>query len=241
VPSDDATVRGLSGSTPELLIEAGERLFAERGMHGVSLREIGLAAGQRNNGVTQYHFGSKAGLVLAIFERRSAIVNERRLQLLEEAVEAGRTGVHDLMEAFLVPLAEQVERGSHYVMFLARMRTEGNNYILRSVPNRDVVSAYDRIGTLLREGPLRNLPTQLFWNRWVLAIDLGIGALAQFQSAVPSAPPDLRLGLPEFVSELVDGLAGFLAAPSSLNAPAEAAGTTGNSATEGDSPRVVGR
>ena len=40
---------------------AGEQLFAERGFRGVSLREIGLAAGQRNNSAAQYHFGSRLG------------------------------------------------------------------------------------------------------------------------------------------------------------------------------------
>src|SRR5579859_2989473 len=74
-----------TGSTRDLLLDTAERLFAAHGISGVSLREIGLAANQRNNGVTQYHFGDKAGLVRAIFERRAATVNDRRVQLLDEA------------------------------------------------------------------------------------------------------------------------------------------------------------
>jgi AcrR family transcriptional regulator len=67
----------------ELLIETAERMFAEPGIHGVSLREIGFAAGERNNGGTRYHFGDTAGLVVAIVERRSADVNARWLELLD--------------------------------------------------------------------------------------------------------------------------------------------------------------
>jgi AcrR family transcriptional regulator len=36
-------------TTRERLLVTAERLFAERGVAGVSLREIGAAAGQRNN------------------------------------------------------------------------------------------------------------------------------------------------------------------------------------------------
>jgi AcrR family transcriptional regulator len=192
--------------TREALIAAGERLFAERGLHGVSLREIGLAAGQRNNNVTQYHFGSKEGLVTAIFEHRSAAVNERRLQLLEGSTASAGTDIRTLIAAFFLPLAEQIESGNSYVAFLARLRTDGQYEILRNAPNREVVSAHDRIADTLRHGPLAGMPRRLFWNRWALTIDMGMSALANFRPTM--------LTLDEFVSELVDGLAAFLAAPS---------------------------
>src|SRR5262245_22442952 len=51
------------------LLDTAERLFAERGITGVSLREITEAAGQRNASVVQYHFGSRAGLVAAVLDR----------------------------------------------------------------------------------------------------------------------------------------------------------------------------
>jgi AcrR family transcriptional regulator len=188
------------------LIAAGERLFAERGLHGESLREIGVAAGQRNNNVTQYHFGSKEGLVRAIFEYRSTIVNERRLQLLEAFEEAGSTDVRALIEAFFLPLAEQIEQANSYVRFLARLRTDGDYAVLRGPPDREWTSAYHRIGDTLRHGPLAGMSRRRFWNRWALTIDLGISALANFE---PST-----LTLDEFAAELIDGLAGFVTAPS---------------------------
>jgi AcrR family transcriptional regulator len=192
--------------TREALIVAGERLFAERGMHGVSLREIGAAAGQRNNNVTQYHFGSKEGLVVAIFEYRSAEVNARRLRLLDGADVHGTPDARRLLEAFFVPLAEQIERGNHYVRFLARLRTDGQYAILRGSRDPDLVSAHDRIADTLRRGELDGMPSRLFWNRWTLTIDAGIAALANFERT--------SLTLDEFVGELIDGLAGFVTAPS---------------------------
>lgn len=192
--------------TRHALIVAGERLFAERGMHGVSLREIGAEAGQRNNNVTQYHFGSKEGLVVAIFEHRSAEVNTRRLELLAAAEREAVTDAGSLLGAFFLPLVEQIQQGNHYVRFLARLRTDGHYAILRGSRNPDLVSAHDRIADMLRHGDLSAMPSRLFWNRWMLTIDMGIAALAGFEPAA--------LTLDEFAAELVDGLAGFVTAAS---------------------------
>ncbi|MGR7000287.1 helix-turn-helix domain-containing protein [Yinghuangia aomiensis] len=41
--------RGCQDPHPRPILDAAERLFAERGVAAVSLREIGAAAGQRNN------------------------------------------------------------------------------------------------------------------------------------------------------------------------------------------------
>ena len=43
--------------------EAAQRLFAERGIEAVSVRQIAAAAGARNVGSLSYYFGSKEGLI----------------------------------------------------------------------------------------------------------------------------------------------------------------------------------
>src|SRR5215470_8750592 len=55
--------------TKQRLLDAAERLFAERGVDGVSLREVNAAAGERNNAALYYHFHDRDGLVRAIVER----------------------------------------------------------------------------------------------------------------------------------------------------------------------------
>lgn len=45
------------------LLLTAERLFAQRGCDGVSLREIAQEAGSRNNNAVQYHFGSREELL----------------------------------------------------------------------------------------------------------------------------------------------------------------------------------
>ncbi|MDF2569947.1 MAG: Bacterial regulatory protein tetR family [Sporomusa sp.] len=66
--------------TKEKLIEAGEKLFAEKGLSGVSIRELSKEAGA-NSALISYHFGGKEGLYSAILEAQFAPIG-----LLLEAV-----------------------------------------------------------------------------------------------------------------------------------------------------------
>jgi TetR/AcrR family transcriptional regulator len=52
----------------EAILDAAERLFAERGFDGASLADIGAAAGV-SRGTPGYFFGSKEGLYSAVLER----------------------------------------------------------------------------------------------------------------------------------------------------------------------------
>jgi AcrR family transcriptional regulator len=63
------------------ILDAAERLFAERGYDGTSLTEVGAAAGV-SRGTPGYFFGSKADLYRAVLDRAFAEVRD--------AVRAGR-------------------------------------------------------------------------------------------------------------------------------------------------------
>src|SRR3954454_13130212 len=140
-------------ATRDALLDCAEQLIADRGVHGVSMREIGLAAGQRNNGATQYHFGSKDGLVQAVFERRAREVDARRLALLAELPDAEEATVRDLVQAYVTPLAEHVRRNTPYVPFLSRLQAEhSRDALLQEVAG--VNEAYVRI----RDGIRRASP-----------------------------------------------------------------------------------
>jgi len=111
-------------ATQAAIIEAAESLFAEHGIEGVSLRQIGAAIGSANTSVVAYHFGDKASLLEAIFHYRLPDIDARRGELLEEARAAGRdTDVLSLLRALWLPLYEQVNpHGRHsYAGFLAAL------------------------------------------------------------------------------------------------------------------------
>lgn len=206
-----------STATQTALLDAAERLFAERGLLAVSLREIGAEAGQRNQAASQYHFGDKRQLVLAVFERRALAINQRRLELLAEAVDRGTVGVHDLIHVFVAPLGEEVDRGTPYVCFLSRLLSDGESLLLREA-TIETRSAFERIGQLLRTDHFPTVPAALFWNRWRLAINTALWALADHQTGLDRQRAG-ELPTSVYTTELVDALAGMMFATGAAGGP----------------------
>ncbi|WP_026402119.1 TetR/AcrR family transcriptional regulator [Actinomadura rifamycini] len=98
--------------TRERLLDAAERLYAERGVDAVSLREIVQAAGVRNATAVQYHFGDRAGMVRAVFARHAPEVEARRHALLDACEAAGggdpEAAVRALAAALVRPLTARL-------------------------------------------------------------------------------------------------------------------------------------
>ena len=63
------------------ILTAAARLFAARGLAGAGLREITAEAGV-NLAAVNYHFGSKEGLLEALFAQRAKPITEARLAAL---------------------------------------------------------------------------------------------------------------------------------------------------------------
>jgi AcrR family transcriptional regulator len=65
----------------ERLLDAAEKLVAQRGLT-VTDRAIVVESGHRNNSAIAYHFGNRQGLLDAVWQRRTARVEVRRLAYL---------------------------------------------------------------------------------------------------------------------------------------------------------------
>jgi AcrR family transcriptional regulator len=95
-------------ATRQRILDAAELLYGDRGVDAVSLREIRLAAGQRNSSALQVHFGDADGVLLALAQRhmpRVGAIGER----LRATLSAG--GADDpaaLVEVLVRPWAEYV-------------------------------------------------------------------------------------------------------------------------------------
>jgi AcrR family transcriptional regulator len=112
-------------TTKEKLMDAAEKLFARRGFHGTSLREITAEAGV-DLALVNYHFGSKKLLLAAVIERRGQVLNERRLQRLAEIRSSAAPrppATEAVVAAFLDPLLELLAHAGpgwhHYFALLA--------------------------------------------------------------------------------------------------------------------------
>src|SRR6202795_5151152 len=68
----------------EAILCAAEELFATNGFNAVSVRDIAQAAGANPGSVT-YHFKTKEGLLLEIYNRQCGPMNRRRSELLAAA------------------------------------------------------------------------------------------------------------------------------------------------------------
>ncbi len=97
--------------TRERLLDACEQLWAARGLHAVSVRDINHAAGQRNNNALHYHFGGRGGLLAALAERHLAVLNERTEKLWAEVRAAPSMSVRDQVGVLVRPTAEYVGDG----------------------------------------------------------------------------------------------------------------------------------
>jgi AcrR family transcriptional regulator len=116
-----ASAPRLDGKTK--LILAAEKLFARGGIEGVSLREIAAAAGQGNHHAVQYHFGSREGLVQAVFAYRMQQMEDRRAEMLAAAEAAGTLlDARTIVEIIFLPqLALPGQHGNHsYAIFLCQ-------------------------------------------------------------------------------------------------------------------------
>src|SRR5215212_11765933 len=132
-------------STKEQILLAAERLIAEHGVDGVSMRQIGAAVGSGNNSAVLYHFGSKEKLVQAIFEYRLPRLRERRAQLVAERQPADLRG---WLECQICAVLEQSELDdSTYVRFVASISLHGGE-AFRHLPKRFVTAQSAFVGHL---------------------------------------------------------------------------------------------
>lgn len=89
----------------ERILDAAESLFSQRGLEGISVREIAAGA-KLDVAMINYHFGSKLGLYRAVFRRRIDGLTEQRLGGLEKVLGARAGGpplLEDVIYALVAP------------------------------------------------------------------------------------------------------------------------------------------
>lgn len=119
------------GNVREALLEAAAGLFSRYGYSAVSMREIAKAA-NANVGSLTYHFGSKANLLREIYERHTAPMNRRRLELLGEArrIQNLDERLMAILRAYVLPAfsssSEHDGGGAEFTRMRAVLSAEGN-------------------------------------------------------------------------------------------------------------------
>ena len=206
-------------ATKEALLGTAERLYAQRGLDAVSMREITREAGQKNSTALQYHFSSKEALVSAIMVRRMKDGDYRRLEFLHELELRGKLDdLRSLAAALVEPIAVGIrspkrspgERG--WVRFLSEVQRR---------PEFDLVemskAASDlglrRVYALLGK-QLRHVPDAVLRQRYLITMSQIVHGLAEIdQLQERRGRSRQRFDVERAIENLIDMTAGALSAP----------------------------
>jgi AcrR family transcriptional regulator len=198
--------------TRERLIATAERLFAERGLDGVSLNEITRAAGQRNASALQYHFGGRAGLIEAILDKHQPAIDlerQRRLQLLEAGGDSGNSDLIQLVRILVMPLVRKMEDedgGAAYIRVMAQLIGNPAYGFLDERARRVNVGRDQLMRAVARRLPGIARPTMRMRTLLVTSMLFhGLSDFARLRDAQLVAASHQEL----FVSSLIDGLVGI--------------------------------
>jgi AcrR family transcriptional regulator len=112
-----------SARTKERILRVAERLFAEHGYDGVSMRALAAGAGVQL-ALLSYYFGNKLGIYRAVFERRIGPLSAQRRAALRRVMERQHPlpSITDVLDALARPWVElRGQRGGeHYSRLIAR-------------------------------------------------------------------------------------------------------------------------
>lgn len=173
------------------MILVGEALFASNGIDGVSLRQVAAAAGQKNHNAVQYHFGTRDGLVQAIFDYRMAQMDRHRLEMLDLArAEHRLTDPRTIADIIFLPQLEVISAHGDfgYANFLCQ-------YLLRNSEAEfgrfggNLPPGLSTVMGLLRAG-LDFLPDDSAQRRLITACFMFLNLLAVFTREQESGRTD---------------------------------------------------
>jgi TetR/AcrR family transcriptional regulator, regulator of cefoperazone and chloramphenicol sensitivity len=184
------------------LIRAGEHLFARNGIHQTRVRELNELAGQRNASALHYHFGTREGLLRAIYERHSGIVDAERAERFAELTEDAT--LHEVVGVILGPMVSHLDRpdGRDYLRILP-------GQLIGMVEPPAVIAAFAWARRLLdRSG----LPTPIRDERLMSMLLAGTTLIAQRARAIEDGD-ELVLDADAFRANLIDMATGLLTAP----------------------------
>src|SRR6202790_4494610 len=156
-----------SDRTRASILDAAERLYADRGFADVTLRDI-VAAADVNLAAVNYHFGSKDELIAELFVSRSLATNRERLNELKaaEAAGGGRADIPSILRGLVGPplrgcLGPDSER-SAAARFMIRASIESVPPI-RRIKNREIDHLRKFAAAMRRSLPDRS-EVDLYWG-----------------------------------------------------------------------------
>ncbi|MFD8377352.1 TetR/AcrR family transcriptional regulator [Streptomyces sp. NPDC059679] len=200
-------------ATRVALLDAAERLFAERGVHAVANRQISEAAGQGNNAAVSYHFGTKVDLVRAIARRHAERVEVGRVRMLDAMGESA--DLRDWVACAVRPVTEHLEAlgaPSWYARFIAQVSADP---ALRAVTVEEFAAGSPSMRRLQEglEGCLPDLPAEVHAERAAMTRHLIAQMSAERERALADNAPTARASWQGAANGLIDAIVALWQAP----------------------------
>jgi len=133
-----AAAQPAPSTDPRLIImDAAERLCAEKGLEAVSVRDI-VAEANVNLSAINYYFGSRNNLLVSILKRRGAEIEAERGEMLADAAKRKNPDLREIVRAMMTPLARWRSPDSprwHALQFLSRALSASIPEIKREADN----------------------------------------------------------------------------------------------------------
>lgn len=208
-------LRSDGAETRTRLKEEAQRLFALRGLEGVSVQDIISAAGQRNSASLRYYFGNKLELARELVVDGARLIDEDRQARVDRLEAEGALSVRAVLGALLFPMLELADRTGQptYIRMIANFQLNDRAFLREALENK-WNAGYQRCNALLRD-LLPDIDPAIVDHRLSLVGIYGNAVLAAWEAARDSGEPG-RLWAPGYaVSNLMDTFEGMLAAPPS--------------------------
>jgi AcrR family transcriptional regulator len=202
-------------STRDLLKIAARRLFAHRGYDGVSVRDIVLAAGQRNSGSLHYYFGSKDELARELVADGARLIDDRRNRALDD-IEArgGPRHLRQIIECLVWPSTDLAGDGSHppkedtYIRFITMLQMSHRQMFLDALEGK-WASGYERALAHIRLF-LNDIDPELVNQRLILMSLYLRAAMSSREAALEAGAPHRVWSAEATMENLIDTIEGML-------------------------------
>ncbi len=203
----------IPATTREIILDTAEQFFAEHGVAATSIRDITGAAGV-NLGSINYHFGTKADLVAAVFKRRLDPIFQRQMALLDEVERAASEKpprLEALIEAMVRPSVEKSlasgKRNTAFMRLAGRFYGEPDPEVERRIRTH-VEKVWMRFAGLISRAMPGLAGEGMFWRIMFMAGTFHHTLLTMGREG--SIPPQVRQGLD--AESLIRRLVAFTAA-----------------------------
>lgn len=203
--------------TRDKLVDAAVELYGNSSIDGVSLREIAVAAGQKNPNALQYHFRDRDGLLQAIVDKHASRIGEIRDGYIRRAQLGEWPAAEAAARCLVMPIIDYVEANPEGVNFVKvasqitavyQYRTGASTHSgIRFPRPKGLVDVFD--------AALVELPPREAQQRTYLVVTTTFHTIADIYRASDQLPAGSPIaGRKRMIEQLVLLIASYFSAPS---------------------------